>query len=132
MLDGFTMQDKLKLTPWLLNLGLIILCLAPIGNQVPQPFKRSDLFYHALAYIIVSLAFYATQYSAKRVFPILFLQGITIEFIQPYFGRFFEGLDIVANGLGVVLGFGLAQLLFKFYPEYGPKKSTGPSRKTSE
>lgn len=109
------MQDKLKFLPWLLNLGLIVVCLAPIGAQIPQPFERSDLFYHALSFLIVGLAYTVILYPPKFVIPFLFLEGVAIEFIQPYFNRFFEKWDILANGLGLVLAWILTEKIHRTF-----------------
>lgn len=108
---------------WLYNLALIVICLAPIGDHVPQPFTRSDLMYHGLAYMLAFL-FYIRAYplSPKVIIIGFSLQGIIIEFIQPYFGRFFELYDIAANMLGVLMGF----FIYKVFNKLSPKKSTGP------
>lgn len=103
------MQDKLKFLPWLMNLGLLVVCFAPIGPQIPQPFERSDLMYHALSFMMVGLAYTTLLYRPIVILPLLFLEGIAIEFIQPYFGRFFEGWDILANGLGLLVAWMLTK-----------------------
>jgi hypothetical protein len=42
--------------------------------------------------------------------------GIAIELLQPYTGRHFEPADMLANTLGVLLGWGVAFLALKWRP----------------
>jgi VanZ family protein len=39
--------------------------------------------------------------------------GVAIEFIQPYTGRHFELADMLADALGVALGWGVALTVFR-------------------
>jgi VanZ family protein len=39
------------------------------------------------------------------------LMGVVIEFIQPYTGRHFEPADMLANTVGVLIGWGIALLV---------------------
>lgn len=118
------MKKKLSILTWIINLAVITACLAPISQQIPSPFTRSDLFYHASSYLALTFLYLLSDNQVKKVVPLLLIQGIAIEFIQPYFGRFFEFYDILANSLGVLFGF----LFFKFSQRYFPKKSTGPAK----
>ncbi len=96
------MDKWFKIIAWLANIALWVLCLAPISLQLPAPITRVDLFYHALTYTLVTLAF-LMAYSEKRIHIAIGLiaQGILIEFVQPYTGRFFEFYDMIANTTGV-------------------------------
>lgn len=108
-----------------LNLLLWFLCLAPVEEYDPAPFSRSDLFYHGVAYAFVTYFFFFNQrVKASMIMLLMVIQGIAIEFIQPYFDRHFELLDILANCLGAILAFGLYLLSKKILS----KDSTGPSR----
>jgi VanZ family protein len=42
--------------------------------------------------------------------------GVAIEFIQPFTGRDFEVADMLADALGVALGWGAARLLSRWLP----------------
>lgn len=94
----------------IVNIILIILCLIPIQDSVPTPFERSDLIFHCGAYGGLTFLFLLAGYSQISTMSLLFVQGIFIELIQPYFSRHFEFYDILANTLGVFLGLGLWKL----------------------
>lgn len=121
------MKNKIKIhyLAWLANLVIIVLSLAPIGDQIPKPIERSDLIYHALAYAVTSLLF---QLSFKRrhlqIITLLICQGVLIEYIQPYVGRFFELWDMLANTAGVSIGW----IVYYIFRRPSSKSSTGPSR----
>ena len=112
------MQDKLKLIFWIMNLGLIFCCLAPVGDHVPQPFARSDLMYHGMAFFSVGIISKLAFYQRRFVISLIFLEGILIEVIQPYFGRYFEKWDILANGLGLLLAWILAKKIHRPLKKY--------------
>jgi len=97
------MNKSFKILAWSSNIILWILCLAPIELSLPAPISRVDLFYHALAYELVATCFFMA-YPSKKIFICLGLifQGILIEYIQPYTGRYFEIYDMIANSTGVI------------------------------
>lgn len=110
-------NNIINILAWIFNLTLIGVCLAPIGEHVPKPFERSDLLYHAASYSLGTGLFLASQkYCPFKVMIALITQGIAIEFIQPYFGRFFEYFDIGANVLGVLLAFTVYKFVMKPSP----------------
>lgn len=107
------------------NLIIWILSLAPIGDHVPQPISGSDLIYHGIAYMVLALLFLkGFPNHILRVSALLFIQGVLIEVIQPYTGRFFEWWDMLANSIGIFLGVAL----YSFSREPRSTKSTGPSK----
>jgi VanZ family protein len=118
-------MNKFKTWAWLLNITILVLSLAPIGEQIPKPLERSDLIYHGIAYALICLLFLFSYKNKKiMVTTSLIAQGVAIEFLQPYFMRHFEYLDMAANSLGVAVGL----ILFQSFKVFSSTKSTGPSK----
>ena len=90
------------LTTILCNIIVIYFCLTPSPPQVETPFSRIDLIVHFTSYFV--LTFLAMKGFKRISYVAIFfiVQGVAIEFIQPYFGRNFEISDIVVNSLGVL------------------------------
>ncbi len=106
----------------LFNLLLITaLSLWPVEHLPQAP--GSDKTHHLLAYAV--LMFPAGLRKPRYLLLLgLFVVGWSgaIELIQPYVNRYAEWLDLLANGTGVLLGYGLARLVNNYL---GP----GPQRR---
>lgn len=94
------------------DLFVIFFCLTPRPPQVEFHQLPLDKIFHFSVYL--GLMFWFIQIfrspQHKKIFHVLFFQGILIEIIQGLSGlRSFELLDIVANTLGV----GVSYLVFK-------------------
>lgn len=108
-------MNKINILAWTTNIILITISLAPIADKVPQPLERSDLIYHGIAYAGTAFLFLKAYQKKPIMISLgLIIQGVGIEFLQPQFGRHFESLDMVANGLGVILGLVLFKVLNYF------------------
>jgi len=91
-------------------------------SLTPQPphvdFEQSDKVGHFLAYGGVMFWFCVLYRSARTrlVYAIGFIaMGIGIEYIQRWTGyRSFEVYDMVADALGVVLGWAVALVVFRW------------------
>jgi VanZ family protein len=96
---------------WVGIAGVFFLSLMPIPPQ-PFTFDFSDKLEHALAYCLLMLWF-CQLYVGKariRLLSALVMMGICIEFLQGLTGyRYFEFADMLANSIGVLLGWGLAR-----------------------
>ena len=73
--------------------------------------KGWDKLAHTLIFLAIELTCFYLLYpiinyhpSPRITFLILFLLGIFLEFIQLLNGREFSYLDMLANGLGIILG----------------------------
>ncbi len=117
--------NKFKHLAWLANVFIWILSLARIGEYVPTPIKGSDLVYHGLAYSGL-IFLYLKGYPKKMILilGLLFIQGVAIEIIQPYNGRFFEWWDMLANSVGLLVGW----LAYSIFSKPRSLSSTGPSK----
>ena len=90
----------------------LILGVIPLSGELTA--NNKDLLFHGMAYcLLMTIAILAFQ-QIGRPFKLLlglFAYSMIIEFIQhflPY--RSFSVLDLLANGVGLVLGWGLACL----------------------
>ena len=93
-------------------LGLVTLLAIAVGSLMPLPAvpqqMGSDKLHHFLAYAFLTFCFMQSVYSTKYrlLFAIGFvLLGILIEFIQPSVNRYFEYADMLANTIGIIVGF---------------------------
>ena len=78
--------------------------------------QSTDKYLHIAAYFFLSFSASLrkpTNYILIFIYFVFF--GIVIELVQPYFDRYFELLDILANSLGVFLAITFADLLRKYY-----------------
>lgn len=96
---------------WLL-VGLVLyLSLAPHPPE-PLTFDNSDKFEHAFAYAALSLWFcqvYPSVRSRVVVVTALVGLGVGLEYVQGWTGyRTFDVQDMLADGIGVLLGWLLA------------------------
>ena len=87
----------------------------------------TDEFFHAFFYaalVLINIVGFSkqTQYSRLRLYPlrnslaIAFVFGLVIEILQTIFVplRGFEWLDLVANGVGCLLGWFAFYILYKY------------------
>lgn len=98
---------------WLLVGMVAYLSLIPHPPELPLPFSYADKLEHGFGYASLSLWFcqiylHGRQRAVVTVALIAF--GIMLEFLQGLSGyRMFEVADMLANSLGVLLGFLLAR-----------------------
>ena len=106
---------KLRLFWLFIAYGLVsmVIYLSLTSNPVAPDlsFIYQDKFFHALAYFVLMFWFAQIYHdNAKRNFIaiLLVVVGVSLEFLQslsPY--RFYEFSDMLANSLGVALGYSL-------------------------
>ncbi len=110
-------KDLIKKVTILYTLLIVIISLIPIP-QIPFPetsFFQWDKFFHTLVYLVMSMMWITNGFlNTKKLkwsylFNVFFL-GLLIEFFQYILptGRYFEIADIIANGLGILLGFSMS------------------------
>ncbi len=95
---------------WAMVVAAFIVCLVP-GHDLPST-GMSDKSEHFICYATLMLWF-AGLYPRSRYLAIaglLLLMGVVIEFAQGamHLGRSADVLDVVANGIGIVIGLALA------------------------
>ncbi len=91
---------------WLSLVSVTVLSLIPVKMESIAPFTLGDKVAHLVAYCCIGLCF-RLGYPVKRRDLILFailLYSLLIEYIQVGVGRSFDLFDLLANGLGLLLG----------------------------
>ena len=106
----FDMQNNLRIAG--IMLIMIIFTLSLFENLGPSLDELNDKIIHFAAYLALSFLVFTASLTFNRVllFTGLVSLGVLIEFLQYTSGlRNFEYMDIIANALGVLVGF----LIFK-------------------
>lgn len=97
-------------------LSAVIIFFSFFSITLPSTVQSTDKYLHIVAYLLLSFSTSLrkpTNYIL--IFVYFFFFGIVIELIQPYFNRYFELLDILANSIGIFLAISFADFLRKYY-----------------
>jgi len=82
----------------------------PVSLEMEIPYQ--DKFFHALAYFTLMAWFsqiYHDRFQRNMIALVFIFMGVTLEYLQGFDpNRYFEFADMVANSVGVALGFALA------------------------
>ncbi|WP_288905182.1 VanZ family protein [uncultured Sneathiella sp.] len=111
-------QNRYRVALFLWGAGLVaitIFSLLPPGNEPSFSDLVNDKVRHFTAYALLALAAcHAGPNWQQRLLLciVTFIVSLLIEILQPFTGRNFELLDIVANLSGTLAGMGLAALAF--------------------
>ncbi len=115
------MNNKLhSLNRWLvigllLVAAVIYLSLTPVPPQLQLEFRFADKLEHLLTYSVLMFWFGQLTLQRARLLTagLLILLGVAIEFLQGMTGfRQFDIFDMIANTLGVMLGYWLSSSCF--------------------
>ena len=123
----------LKVLFWISFVAINILALSPAPYLPPlEIFNWWDKAQHAIAFAVLAvLAVLAYPQGAKlRIAFLLIVQGVMIEVLQYFLGyRYGDWQDAVADGVGVLLGLGLAEWLirFKWFRAYSVSSTSSES-----
>ena len=110
---------------WVVSIAFVAYFSLSPDVELPFEFKQSDKLYHFLAYLwlagIPFLGFQSLKVAvagALLMLPFGFMlecaQGLTVE-------RFFSIGDMIANGIGVLLGVSLGRYLkLRFFASFRP------------
>ena len=114
------MSRKLRILSFVLSLMcLVVIVYLSLAREisVPEYIYGKDKGAHFLAYMALGFLFFLCFHNSvhrrvivQNLLPVVgatslsFLCGYTIELSQPYFGRYFEVADLVADGLGSLAG----------------------------
>ncbi len=97
---------------WSLVGLVIVLSLVPTQAE-PQVFKAQDKLLHVGAYSVLMAwfgALYRPERSRSRAAVMLVLMGVLLELAQGATSyRSLQGMDMLANGLGVAIGWAVAR-----------------------
>ena len=78
--------------------------------------QGTDKYLHIASYIFLSFsASLRKPVNYILIFSYFTIFGLAIELIQPYFDRYFELFDVIANCIGILLAITFADLLRKYY-----------------
>ncbi|MDF1643660.1 MAG: VanZ family protein [Pseudomonadales bacterium] len=85
-------------------------------DQLPMV-PGSDKLHHTIAYAVLMFPVALRKPDRWILFALFFIAySGGIELVQPYVNRYGEWLDLLANSLGVVFGFVIAELVLFFSP----------------
>ena len=97
-------------------LSVLIIFLSFLSISPSSTIQGTDKYFHTVAYLFLSFsAAFRKPTNHIFIFSYFLLFGLTIELIQPYFDRYFELFDIIANSIGTLLAITFAELLRKYY-----------------
>ncbi len=102
---------------WLtIGYGLVALVVflsltsSPVDMEMGLPYE--DKVFHAFAYFILMAWFsqiYHDKFQRNMIAVIFVFMGMTLEYLQGYDpNRYFEFADMIANIIGIALGFSIA------------------------
>ena len=110
-------HNLLQITLFFYTLLLTDLLLRPpkgLPQELPL-FEGADKVVHVVIFAVLSFLYKATfsRQAFGRCFLILILYGIATELAQEYMhlGRSGDPLDLLADAIGIVLGYGAMSLL---------------------
>lgn len=83
---------------------------SPVDMELSFPYE--DKFFHALAYFTLMAWFsqiYHDSFQRNMIAVVFVFMGVSLEYLQSFDpNRYFEFGDMVANSIGVALGFSVA------------------------
>lgn len=100
-------------------LSIILIFLSFVSINSGSIKYSGDKYLHTATYFFLSFPASLkkpTNYFVISIYFICF--GSIIELMQPYFNRYFELLDILANTIGILLAITFADQLRKYYFYY--------------
>jgi len=111
-------EPDLKLRFLWLAIGYALVMLVVFLSLTSDPidlemkFQNRDKIFHALAYFALMVWFaqiYHDKFQRNMIALVFILMGVMLEYFQSFDpNRYFEFTDMVANSVGVALGFALA------------------------
>ena len=83
---------------------------SPVDMEMGFPYE--DKVFHALAYFTLMTWFsqiYHDKFQRNMIAVVFVFMGVTLEYLQGFdANRYFEFADMIANSIGVALGFSIA------------------------
>jgi len=83
---------------------------SPVDLELEFPYE--DKFFHALAYFTLMAWFsqiYHDRFQRNMIAVVFVFMGVMLEYLQSFdSNRYFEFADMIANSIGVALGFAIA------------------------
>ena len=95
--------------------AITVLSLYPLQHLPLVP--GSDKAHHLISYAALMFPAALRQPKFLWLIALFFISWSGgIELIQPYVNRYGEWLDLLANSVGLLVGFVLAQLIVRYFP----------------
>ena len=110
---NFIYNNWLSIT---ITISIVIILFSFLPLNASSTMQGTDKYLHTVAYFFLSFPA-ALRKPTKHIFIIsyFFSFGLAIELIQPYFDRYFELFDLIANFIGILLAITFADLVRKYY-----------------
>ena len=97
-------------------LSFIIIFFSFFSVNPPSTIQGADKYFHIVTYLFLSFsASLRKPTNYILIFSYFAIFGLAIELIQPYFDRYFELFDVIANSIGILLAIIFADFLRKYY-----------------
>ena len=97
-------------------LSFVIIFFSFFSVNPPSTMQGADKYLHTVAYLFLSFsASLRKPANYILIFSYFAFFGLAIELIQPYFDRYFELFDVIANSIGILLAIIFADFLRKYY-----------------
>ena len=97
-------------------LSFVIIFFSFFSVNPPSTMQGTDKYLHTVAYLFLSFsASLRKPANYILIFSYFSFFGFAIELIQPYFNRYFELFDVLANSIGILLAITFADFLRKYY-----------------
>ena len=99
-----------------IGLSVVTIFFSFFSVTPPSTIQNTDKYLHTAAYLFLSFsAALRKPTNYILIFSYFVIFGIIIELIQPYFDRYFELFDVIANSIGILLAIIFADFLRKYY-----------------
>jgi len=100
----------------LVTIAIALLSLIKIESTQPINIKYLDKLLHLISYVVLSFLWFTAFIKSKKiilVFISCIAYGVLLEFLQAQTGyRTYEYADMLANSLGVLIGYLIFSKLF--------------------
>ena len=113
MTDRWPLFSRFAQLIWIISIAFVAYVTLYPQLDLPVDFRGADKVYHFLAYLwLAAIPFLGFQRVKIALACALFMLpfGIALEYAQGFvLGRFFSVPDMIANGVGVILGLSLGR-----------------------
>lgn len=117
--NGYKLNKEISLGTTSIALAILLVALTILyGTLSPSPHfimiagHHTDKIYHISGFFTLSgMIIYLSKAPLVPTLISVFSFGLIVEIIQPYVGRSFDKMDIIANTSGVLIGSALGLIM---------------------